>query len=106
MTREEILEKSRSENKNQDAFDLDVQKKSAAVAVYTAILIAIIMSIVSAIQNHNLCIEVWVVIFGMQTSLFLTKFLKMRKKHELFVALTYAIGFVVSLIYWITLLLK
>ena len=34
MTREEILEKSRSENQNKDYADLEAQSKAALVAYY------------------------------------------------------------------------
>lgn len=58
MNKEEILEKSRSENKNKDLYELEVDMKSKKYGAYLAVIIIIIfylleLSTVGAI-NHRL----------------------------------------------------
>lgn len=101
MDKDEILSKSREENKNSDIFDFEVQKKAAGFAVYSVAILSLLISIIEKIitkQNHFEC---WIVFFGMTSVIFFYKFIKMGKKHELFVFIFYFVMFILSWICFI-----
>ena len=96
MTKEEILEKSRNENKNHDIYDLEIQNKAARFSIYATSILICLLIIVEILVNKFVPFELIMIICGMQSVLFFTKFAKMHKKHELCVALIYTIGFILS----------
>jgi len=101
MTKDEILEKSRKENKNKDFADLEVQKKAAVFSTLFVDFLCLIIILVRVVMNKPFNCEVLMFMCGTNATLFLTKFIKLRKKHELFVFILYTLGFVISTAAWI-----
>ena len=93
MTREEILEKSRSENQNKDYADLEAQSKAALVAYYAGFVFCSICAVMEFIFKRTVNAGVWMILFGMLSTAFLVKYIRLRKKHELFVFAAYLVGF-------------
>ena len=89
MTKEEILEQSRKENNDKDVFDLEVQKTAAVVAYFSSFGLCAFVSILNWIFTKHVSVQCWMIFFGMLTVAFGVKFFKMKKMHELFVALGY-----------------
>lgn len=89
MTKEEILQKSRGENAGRDIEDLEVQKTAAKVAYFASFGLCALVSAISWILTRKVSAQVWIVFFGMLSVAFFVKFFKMKKLHELFVALGY-----------------
>ena len=89
MTKEEILQKSRGENAGRDTFDLEVQKTAARVAYFASFGLCVLVSAINWIFERKVSAQVWIVFFGMLSVAFFVKFFKMKKLHELFVALGY-----------------
>lgn len=89
MTKEEILEQSRKENKNKDTYDLEVQKTAATIAYFASFGLCVLVSAINWIVARKVSAQVWIVFFGMLSVAFFVKFFKMKKLHELFVALGY-----------------
>ena len=101
MTKEEILEKSRSDNGGKDIEDLEVQKSAATVAYFSSFGLCFLVSILNWIFTKQIKIECWIVFFGMVCVAFFVKFIKLKKLHELFVALGYLLIFVALLVLFI-----
>ena len=89
MTKDEILEKSRSDNGGKDIEDLEVQKSAAKIAYFSSFGLCVMVSVLNWIFSGNIRIECWIVFFGMCCVAFFVKFAKLKKLHELFVALGY-----------------
>ena len=89
MTKEEILQKSRGENAGRDTFDLEVQKTAARVAYFASFGLCVLVSAINWILARKVSAQVWIVFFGMLSVAFFVKFFKLKKLHELFVALGY-----------------
>lgn len=105
MTKEEILAKSRDENRNGDLIDLEVQSKAAKVGIFVSFLLCAVISIVELIFTKKVSVQCWMVFFGITATIFLVKFIKMHKKHELFVFICYLTIFVLLSIRFIFTLL-
>ena len=101
MEREEILAKAQVENKGKDIADLDVQRKGAYIAYFVGLTLIIIWDIVEGIRFHHINFGGNMALFAMAFTAFLVKFIKLRKRHELIVALVYGIGTVTFLVLWI-----
>lgn len=94
MTKEEILEKSRQDNKGKDIEDLEIQKTAAMAGYFSSFGICALISIISFICTHKVSVQCWMIFFGMLSVAFFTKFFKLRKVHELVVALCYLAIFI------------
>lgn len=94
MTREEILKQSKKENKSRDVFDLEVQKTAATAAYFSSLGLCAFVSLISWIFTGTVSVQCWLIFFGMLSVAFFVKFFRMKKLHELFVALCYLAIFV------------
>ncbi|HBG66607.1 MAG TPA: hypothetical protein DDW78_09075 [Treponema sp.] len=94
MTKEEILDKSRADNGNKDIYDVEVQKKAATAAYFSSFALCVFASLISWLCTRRVSAQCWIVFFGMLSVAFFVKFFKMKKLHELFVALGYLAIFV------------
>ncbi len=94
MTKEEILEQSRKENNDKDIFDLEVQKTAAIAAYFSSLGLCVFVSILNWIFTKRISVQCWMIFFGMLSIAFFVKFFKMKKWHELFVALGYLAIFI------------
>lgn len=93
MTKEEILEKGRSDNKNLDAYDQEVQNKASMFAFVFGISITVLIFILLLVFKKEYHYELFIIFNGMEAVLFGYKYIKMRKKHELLAASMYTIAF-------------
>ncbi len=91
MTKDEILQKSRDENGGKDIGDLEVQKTAATVAYFGSLGLCVGVSLLSWIFTRRVSVQCWIVFFGMLCIAFFVKFGKLRKLHELFVAIGYLV---------------
>ena len=101
MTKDEILAQSRKENNDKDVFDLEVQKTAARAAFYSSFGLCVFVSIISWIFTKHVSVQCWMIFFGMLTVTFFVKFFKMKKLHELFVALGYLVFFILLTVVFI-----
>ncbi len=101
MTKEEILQKSRSENKNKDIYDLEIQNVAATTGFYTVPALCALVAVLQFVFTKTVSAGVWCIYSGMLSVTFLVKFVKMHKKHELFVFIGYSVIFVFLLVTFI-----
>ncbi len=101
MTKDEILEKSRQDNKGKDIEDQEVQKTAAMAGYFSSLGICAFISIVSFIFTKKVSVQCWMIFFGMLSVAFFTKFFKLKKIHELIVALCYLAIFILLTVVFI-----
>lgn len=91
MNKEEILELSRKENKNQDVYEQDVVINGNRYACIAAGIIATVFFIVQIFTGGGMNFGMYAVVFSMPMASFWFKFIKLRKKHELLAAICYSV---------------
>lgn len=96
MNKEEILEKSRKENKNQDIYEQEVLKQGQFVANIVIVVFATVFLIVQICTGGGINYGVYAIAFSGPMSIFWVKWIKLKRKHELIMALLYT-AFVLSL---------
>lgn len=106
MNRDEILLKSQMENRGQDVAGLEVSKACILVGWIVAVVLLAIVSVVDAFVYERVNNEIFFAVMAGCTAIFLLKYLKLRKRHELVIAVVYAFASLAFLIAWILQLAK
>lgn len=101
MNREEVLSKAQNENKGKDYADIEAQKNGTRAAYFVGILLVIIVDLVNGFVLHNVNRGIDFVLFSMAFVAFLVKYIRLRKRHELFVMICWGLLALSMLAVWI-----
>ena len=91
MNKEEILEKSRKENKNQDIYEKEVIIQGNSYECIAVAVLATIFFVIQIFTGGGMNYGLYAVVFSMPMAGFWIKYMRMHKKHELFVAVCYTV---------------
>lgn len=91
MDRDEILERSRKENRDRDFVEEEVVNRAHRIALSVGMMVCGIISVLNGIFLDSVGFSVWVVMWAIWSSIFLVKFRCLRRRHELFFGLFYAV---------------
>ena len=83
MNREEILRKSRNENKNRDEMERSTFEKAGQTACAVGGFVCMIIIILEAIFAGQVNFGTWAVYLSMTGTMLLVKYFQLKKKHEL-----------------------
>ncbi len=91
MNREEILEKSRQENKNKDVHEEEILKQASKSAVIVQQILAGIFFLTQIFAGKGINWGLWALVFSSDMVIFWVKAIKLHRKHELVMAIFYTI---------------
>lgn len=89
MTREEILEKSRVENKNQDMYENEVLKTAGNAAAIAAASLATIFFFIQIFMGGGSNYALYAIVFVILAMTFTVKAIRLRRRHEILFAIAY-----------------
>lgn len=92
MDREEILAKSRAENQNRDMYEQDVLKQAGAWAARVMALLATIFFAAQILTGGGTNWGLWALVFSANMTVFWVKYRKLRRRHELLLAIAYTLA--------------
>lgn len=98
MNKEEILAKSKQENHGQDIASLEVSKASMLFGWITAVCMLAFVAVVEALVHDRMNSGIFFAVMAGCSAIFINKYLKLRKRHELYIAIVYIIATVAFLI--------
>ena len=101
MNKEEILEKARSEGKERDLPEQEATRNGAWLAYIIGVILLIVVDTVNGLVLHNVNRGPDFVLFSMPFVIFLIKYLRLRRRHELAVAVIWGILSLSMLVVWI-----
>ena len=101
MTRDEILAKAQSEGKEADLPDREARLNGAWAAYVIGVILLILVDTVNGIVLHYVNRGADFALFTMAFILFLRKYLRLRKRHELIVTIFWGILAISMLVVWI-----
>ncbi|MBQ3284667.1 MAG: hypothetical protein IJH40_03410 [Ruminococcus sp.] len=101
MNKEDILKMAQDENKGRDYADIEAQKSGTRAAYFVAVLLVIVVDLVNGFVLGNVNRGMDFVLFTMAFVAFLTKYIKLRKRHELFVTIMWGLLALMMLVLWI-----
>lgn len=93
MNKEDILEKSRRENKNRDVAELEVISQASTVAGRVGMLVCCAIAILEVIFTGKPGLGTWAIYFSILATLMLVKYIKLRRRHELWITILYIFCF-------------
>jgi len=96
MNKEEILAKSRQENKDRDLYELSIDKNASRVGIIVMYMIVFILTMVNVFQNGRLSFALWTVAFSVDTSMYIYKAVKLRTKKSIVSAVVTLIADIVA----------
>ncbi len=91
MTREEILEKSRQENKDMDMVEKESAAKAGNAAAIGAAVVAGVLYAVQIICGGGVNLALWAVVTSIQAVYYLVMFIRMRKGMHMMIAVLYTV---------------
>lgn len=92
MDKDEILARSRKENKDRDFVEVEVLAKANSIALSVGVIVCGILSVLHAIFADTPDFSIWTVYFSVLATTMLVKYVRLRKRHELAFGLLY-LGF-------------
>lgn len=101
MDREEILAKSKRENRGQDIADLETSKAGLRTGYIVIICALCAVAVAEALVYERMNCGIFFAVMAGSGSVFLYKYLKLRKTHELVMTVVYAAAAAGFLIAWI-----
>lgn len=87
MNKNEILDKSRKENKKLDEMERDALYRAGYMASVVGGLLCIWLPLLESILMRKINNGPWIIFFAMDATMLLVKFFYLKKKHELVIAL-------------------
>ena len=93
MNKDDILEKSRRENKGPDEMEQYVMAAAGKIAAKVGMLVCCVVAILQVIFTDAISFESWM-IFSILAATFIVKYVKLHSKHELWVAVLYTVLFI------------
>lgn len=91
MEKDQILEKSRKENRNQDIYEKEILKEGRNIGAATAGILATIFFVIQILTGGGINYGLYAVVFSIPAAAFTVKAFRMKKKHEIFIAAIYII---------------
>ena len=106
MEKNEILELAQKDNKNLDIADIEAQKSGAYIGYFILGISILVVIAVDRLVLKQYDFGAITACLLMMFTAFLVKYIKLKKKHELLVALIYGAGAIFGLVCWILQLCK
>lgn len=101
MNKEEILAKAQSEGKERDLPDREAQRSGAWLAYIIGVVLLILVDTVNGFVLHYVNRGADFALFSMAFVVFLIKYIRLRKRHELIVAIIWGVLSLSMLAVWV-----
>lgn len=91
MNKDEVLAKSRAENKNKDVYEQEVLKQASRSAVVVQMVLATIFFVTQILVGKGINWGLWALVFSTSMTINWVKYIKLRHKQELITAIVYTV---------------
>ena len=97
MEKEEILQAAQQENSGKDLADLEAQKKGANIGFAVGVFVVNLLVLIEYFITDRINVGYYVIWLAMEAALFIYKFIKLKKKHELIISIIYVVGLALAI---------
>ena len=101
MNKDEILAKSRAENKNKDVYEQEVLKQASRSAVVVQMSFATLFFVTQIMTGGGINWGLWAIVFSANMTINWVKYIKLRRNYELLIAISYTVLVLVMSGYYI-----
>lgn len=98
MNKEEILSKSRQELKNSNLVEKEVEYQAGRISASVGATVCLLLSVIALTMTGEYFISPWLIYFSIVGTKWLVRFVKLKKKSDLFFSATTLIVAVVLLV--------
>lgn len=91
MNKEEILSRSRKELKNSDLVVMQTSHQAWNIAGRVGATMCILISVIARILTSHYIVSPWIIYFSIQGTIWLVRFIKLKKKTDLFSSLFFIV---------------
>ncbi len=91
MTKDEVLAKSRAENKNKDVYEQEVFKQATESSLVVQSVLTAIFFVTQIFVGGGINWGLWALVFSANATIFWVKYIKLRHQRELVMAISYTI---------------
>ncbi len=91
MNKDDILAKSRKENKNQDMYEKEVLKEGGNAGAITAAVLATIFFVIQILLGEGQNYGLYAVVFSISAAGFTVKAIRLKRTHEIIITVLYII---------------
>ena len=88
MNKDDILAMSRAENQGNDEYEKHVLEKAGKLSSQVGLMVCCFIATYSIIRTDQMNNGCWVIYFSISATLYWTKYVHLRKRHELAMAVT------------------
>lgn len=88
MNKEDILAKSRRDNRNRDLAEQEVHRQASALAGSVGAFVCCVLTVVSHLILGDFLLSPWVIYFSIAGTLFVVRYVKLKRRSDLAVAVT------------------
>lgn len=96
MNKEEILARSREENKSKDIYEQEIIRHGQSIAIIVTMILATIFLVAQILTGGGINYGLYALAFCPEMVIFWLKWVKLRRRHELLMALIYT-AFILAL---------
>ncbi|MBP1989536.1 DUF6442 family protein [Paenibacillus eucommiae] len=91
INKDEILSKSRKENKDKDLFKIEVQINAGNVGSITAIILATIFFVTQSLLGDGFDFGLYAIIFSISAAGFIVKAIRMKRRRDIVLSIIYTL---------------
>lgn len=91
MNKDEVLAKSRAENKNKDVYEQEILKQSSTLAVIIMVMLAAVFFITQIFVGGGINYGIWALVFCSNMATFWVKYVKLHRRFDLVMAIMYTV---------------
>ena len=91
MDKDEILAKSRAENKNKDVYEQEILKQASESAVVVQMVLATIFFVTQILVDNGTNWGLWALVLSANMTIYWVKYIKLYRKFDLLMAIIYTI---------------
>ena len=91
MNKDEILAKSRAENKNKDVYEQEILNQESRSAVVVQMAFATLFFVTQILTGGGVNWGLWAIVFSANMTINWVKYIKLHRKYELVIAIAYTL---------------
>lgn len=92
INRDEILSKSRKENKDKDLFKIEVQVQAGNIGSLTAVVLATVFFVTQVLTDEGFDFGLYAIIVSISAAGFIFKAIRMKYKRDIILATVYTLA--------------
>jgi len=95
INKEEILSKSKKENKDRDLFEREVQINAGSAGSITAIILATLFFVTQCLIGDGFDFGLYAILFSVSATGFIVKAIRMKRRRDIVFAILYTLATVI-----------